>query len=177
MTRLAVTVTSLEMLEPPAQAEELSFPPGTRIVRANPPSLSFYRFLYNAVGGPWMWYERNALSDDALAHEVQDGRVEVHVLYRNGDPAGYAELDRRIENNVELAYFGLRQAYMGQGLGWKLLRWAIAEAWCSQPSRVWVHTCTLDAPAALGLYKKAGFLPFREEAIEIDYPPEVRPGR
>ena len=30
-------------------------------------------------------------------------------------------------------------------------------AWTTQVDRVWVHTCTLDHPAALNFYRKQGF--------------------
>jgi hypothetical protein len=43
--------------------------------------------------------------------------VEVHVLVADGVPAGLAELDRRIEGEIELAQFGLMPEFIGQGLG------------------------------------------------------------
>jgi len=33
------------------------------------------------------------------------------------------------------------------------------------PKRVWLHTCTLDHPAALPNYQKAGFAIYKEEMI------------
>jgi hypothetical protein len=33
-----------------------------------------------------------------------------------------------------------------------------------------VHTCNLDHPRALGLYQKAGFTPYGQEATVIDDP-------
>ena len=40
---------------------------------------------------------------------------------------------------------------------------AKALAWRPGIERFWVHTCTLDSPAALGFYIKAGFTPFARE--------------
>jgi len=37
-------------------------------------------------------------------------------------------------------------------------------------ARVWLHTCTLDDPAALPNYVARGFRPFREERYEADLP-------
>jgi hypothetical protein len=37
---------------------------------------------------------------------------------------------------------------------------------------VWVHTCTLDHPGALGFYRKNGFIPFAR-AIETFADPRV----
>ena len=36
--------------------------------------------------------------------------------------------------------------------------------------RVWVHTCTLDHPSALGVYQRAGFSAYRRERVVIDDP-------
>lgn len=132
-------------------------PPGVTLVRAAP-SVRFYRFLYDGVGEPWHWYARQVMPAAELAAILADPGVEVHVLYRDGTPVGYTELDRRIPGEVELAYFGLFPEAVGQGLGSWLLRWSIAEAWRPPGvERVWVHTCSLDHDAALPVYLKAGF--------------------
>jgi len=46
-----------------------------------------------------------------------------------GVPAGFAELDRRIEGEIELVQFGLMPAFIGQGLGRYFLQWTIDKAW------------------------------------------------
>ena len=59
--------------------------------------------------------------------------------------------------------------FIGQGLGKYFLQWAIDKAWSYQPTRLWLHTDTLDHPAALPNYQKAGFVIYREEVKE-QYP-------
>jgi GNAT superfamily N-acetyltransferase len=150
----------LEMRDRPAAAVPPA-PPGVTIVRAaaGPGLVRFYRFLYDGVGEPWHWYARRTMTDAELAAIVEDARVEIHVLYQDGVPLGYAELDRRIEGEVELAYFGLFPGAVGRGLGGWLLAWAIARAWApADTGRIWVHTCSLDHPAALPVYLRAGFI-------------------
>ncbi|WP_369677242.1 hypothetical protein, partial [Klebsiella pneumoniae] len=34
-------------------------------------------------------------------------------------------------------------------------------AWGKDVRRVWVHTCTLDHPGALGFYRRSGFVPYQ----------------
>jgi GNAT superfamily N-acetyltransferase len=169
---LEVTITYLEMLEQPARgpAQPPRLTEKIALMRAERPTVGFYRYLYNAVGEPWVWYERNQLSDEELAAIVQDEKVEICVLYYAGTPAGYAELDFRQEGEVELAYFGLIPDYIGLGLGSYLLDWAIDTAWSREPRRLWVNTCTLDHPAALPVYQKAGFMPCDQETIRIKDP-------
>ena len=96
--------------------------------------------------------------------------VEILVLYRNGAPAGFAELDRRQEGQIELAYFGLMPEAIGQGLGVWLLHEIIDIAWSCEPERLWLHTCTHDHPRALPLYQRAGFAPYRQETRTIPDP-------
>src|SRR5260370_29736357 len=87
----------------------------------------------------------------------------VHVLMADGVPAGFAELDRRREGEIELVQFGLMPEFIGQGLGRYFLQWTIDRAWSYDPRRFWLHTCTLDHPAALPNYRKAGFEIYKEE--------------
>ncbi|REJ67482.1 MAG: GNAT family N-acetyltransferase [Planctomycetota bacterium] len=146
---------------------ELSHPvPGTRVTRAIAPSVRYYRTLYNAVGAKWKWIDRDLLSDEELAETIQDERVEVYVLRVDGEPAGYGELDRRQGDEIELAYFGLLGKYTGRGLGKFLLNWLVLRAWAYSPSRLWLHTCELDHPAARPLYQQAGFEVFDERMID-----------
>jgi len=165
MTELVdVTVYYLEML---AHAQRTVPPPrdGLTVLQAKAPSVPYYRFLYNAVGKEYHWLTRRKLSDAELAAVIGDPRNELYVLHVDGSPAGFAELDRRQVDEVELVQFGLMSDYLGKGLGKWFLQWAIDKAWSYQPNRLWLHTCTLDHPAAVPLYKSAGFVLFKEEAI------------
>ncbi len=170
---LEVVTTFLEMMQRPRKVRSPA--PMDRpvaLLRAEHPPLHFYRYLYETVGAPWLWYERRTLDDDALTATIHDPRVEIRVLYVDGCPAGFVELDRRVPDEVELAYCGLVPEFIGQGLGLYLIDAAVDRAWSSEPTpqRVWVHTCNLDHPRALLAYQHAGFVPYREEPSVIDDP-------
>jgi len=170
MKQIETVVTHLEMHAPPAHAAIAPPRDELAIVRAAPPTVRFYRFLYDGVGDPWLWTDRKKLDDGALAAIVCDPAVEVWVLWAAGAPAGYAELDRRAPPDIELAYFGLLPEFTGRRLGAYLLDQTIRRAWSYAPERFWVHTQTLDHPAALPLYQKLGFVPFKTETILVDDP-------
>jgi GNAT superfamily N-acetyltransferase len=140
------------------------------VVQAVRPTVSFYRYLYNTVGRQWQWVDRHKLSDGQLATIIRDPAVEIYVLYVNGVPAGYAELDRRQFPHIELAYFGIMPEFIGQKLGPYLLRWSIDKAFSYSPRRLWLHTCTLDHPKALATYRRAGFQIYSTEAKVVDDP-------
>ena len=166
---LQVTITYLEMRSPPA-AEKVPRLRHLTILQAKQPTVSFYRYLYNHVGRPWLWHERRALDDDTLRDIIHDTAISIYVLYFDGVPAGYVELDGRAGKEVELAYFGLLPKFIGRGLGPWLLDWAITTAWEGDPLRVWVNTCNLDHPKALLYYQRAGFVAYRQEMLEIRDP-------
>jgi GNAT superfamily N-acetyltransferase len=169
--RLDVTITYLQMTERPAHPHLL--PPqgfNCSLLRLRRPTVRFYRYLYDTVGEPWLWYERRAMADEDLAAIIQDERVEIYVLNVDGEPAGYAELDRRYPRDIELAYFGLMPDFIGKGLGRYLMTWAIDTAWNHAPDRLWVNTNTLDHPKALPLYQRCGFRPYRQEHKLFDDP-------
>ena len=136
---------------------------GARVERANPCPVERYRALYAGVGGPHQWRDRLAWSDERLAAWLARPEVRVHVLRVAEEDAGYFELERHPAGDVELAYFGLLPAHLGRGLGGWLLSRAIEEARAIQASYFWLHTCSLDGPAALPNYLARGFRPFRTE--------------
>lgn len=154
---VTTVISYLEMTSPPARPPQPPPRPGLEVRRAQRPTLSFYRYLYAAVGARWTWTERRLLSDTELAAIIGDPRVEVNVLWVEGVPAGYAELDRRASPDIALAYFGLVPEFIGEGLGRYLLDWTIHHAWRDRPRRLLVDTCDLDHPRALSVYQKAGF--------------------
>jgi len=158
----------LEMLGPP-DFEEPVWDERVQIVRAVRPTVSFYRYLYNTVGESWTWIDRRKMTDEELRQILQDQRIEVHVLYFDGVPAGYVELDFTKSSEVEIAYFGLIPEFIGKGFGKKFLLWGISRAWASAPKRVWLHTCTLDHPGALPLYEKAGFKQYKTEEYNLNH--------
>ncbi|MGI9483223.1 MAG: GNAT family N-acetyltransferase [Hyphomicrobiales bacterium] len=169
---IPVTVTFLEMfaeplLRVPVPAQKLA------LMRAEKPEVHFTRYLYETVGADFVWVDRRRVSDADLAAVVQDEDYETYVLYKEGCPAGYFELDCRNMPDIELAYFGLFPDATGFGLGRYLLAQAIRTAWSHEPQRVHVETCTLDHPAALPLYQKLGFSPYKQvekEIIPLDEP-------
>ena len=171
----SVTTTSLEMTARPTRPSKP--PPALNnplmLLRAERPTISFYRYLYNTVGAQWLWYERRSLSDDALSAIIHDEQDFIYVLHVGGVPAGFVELDCRDMPNIEIAYFGLMPEFIGRGLGGRLIDWALESAWDRNPDRVWIHTCNLDHPAALPLYQKVGFTPFAQETIVISDPRET----
>jgi GNAT superfamily N-acetyltransferase len=158
---MKVQTTYLQML---ARPKRVVLPPreGLVVVHAKKPTVAYYRFLYDAVGRDYGWTSRIKLCDADLAAILHDPWVEVHVLMADGVPAGFAELDRRMEGKIELVQFGLTPEFIGQGLGRYFLQWTIDKAWSYQPRRFWLHTCAEDHPAALPNYVKAGFAIYRE---------------
>lgn len=137
-----------------------------RLDRHNPCAPEDYRRLYRAVGGPWHWQDRLTWSDERLRAHLESPDIAVWELVIRGESAGYFELRRTAADEIELAYFGLMPAFIGQGLGGYLLTRAVEQAWSLGARRVWLHTCTLDSPHALPNYQARGFREFRTERYE-----------
>ena len=166
-----VTRTYLEMRQRP-QGRSSPSPEGAEIERLEPCPPALYRHLYSEVGRAWSWFERLWWTDEELAAHLQRPEVSIRLLRVHSAPAGYYELVRHADGSVEIGYFGLMPHAIGRGLGRWLLGEAIAEAWSGGPDRVWLHTCTLDHPAALPNYLKAGFSVSRVELVGVPKAPE-----
>ncbi len=123
----------------------------------------FNRFHYLTVGAPWAWNDKRGWNDEQWRVYAESDRLRTFGAFLDGSPAGYYELHRADGPEIEIAYFGLLPAFFGRGLGGALLTSALQEAWRMEPSRVWVHTCTLDHPAALQNYLARGMHIYKSE--------------
>tara|TARA_R110002126_G_scaffold63511_4_gene162677 strand:- start:2582 stop:3211 length:630 start_codon:yes stop_codon:yes gene_type:complete len=155
------------------------WPADTLLMEASIPSPELSQFLFCAVGNHWRWFSRLSWNYQQWLDYLSKDSVRTWVLYQAGTIAGFVELNYHtgteyIEQapSVELKFFGLLPAFTGQGLGPKLAQAAIAlsRQWLksqlpaadnSQP--IWVHTCSVDHPAALATYQKAGFAIYQSE--------------
>ncbi len=168
--QLRMVVTYLEMKQPPRVAAP-PVPLGKiAVLRADNITIAFYRYLYNTIGRNWVWYTRRRINDAELSAKIHDPLIDIYVLYVAGEPAGFAELDRRTDKEIELVYFGMMPAFIGRRLGPWFLHWAIDVAWREKPSRVWVHTCNHDHPKAITMYQRAGFVPYDQQIFLIADP-------
>jgi len=156
---IEVTVTFLEMARPPAHYPSLPMNQHVALLQARGMTLHFYRYLVDRVGRRWKWTKVLRMRDEVLADELAEPGRDIRVLYLDGAPAGFFEINPEQYDLAELRYFGLMEHAIGRGLGRWFLGAAIAAAWQQQPQKVIVQTCTLDHPAALPLYQKLGFVP------------------
>jgi GNAT superfamily N-acetyltransferase len=150
--RIGAIVTGLEMTNRPPP----TVPPSSPLRLDRRPDLDpeRYRNLFRKVGSRWLWYSRLAMDDERLRLEM----AEVHVvLDPSGDEVGLLELDFRSPGECLIRFLGLVPELTGRGHGGWLLARTLALAWRPGVRRVAVNTCTLDHPAALPAYLKAGF--------------------
>jgi len=161
--QLAAVVTYLEMRQRPVA----KVPPSQLSLRwVQQPLLDDYRRLFRLIGAPWLWFSRLIMDDLKLAAIIHHPQVELYIVVNEtGTEAGMLELDFREPGECELAFVGLVPELSGKGHG----RWLLAEvlllAWRDGVTRVHVHTCTLDHPAALPAYRRAGFTAYKR-AVE-----------
>jgi GNAT superfamily N-acetyltransferase len=149
---IGAVVTYLEMTERPVAAPLPAS--ALRLERWSAPDPSRYRGLFRKVGGRWLWYSRLLMDDVRLRREM----AEVHaVVDESGTEVGLVELDFRTPGECLIRFLGLVPELAGKGHGPWLFAQTLALAWRPDVRRVAVNTCTLDHPAALPAYLKAGF--------------------
>jgi GNAT superfamily N-acetyltransferase len=166
--QIATVVTSLEMTsKPPLRPTPQS---QLQLKRWEAPALDTYRALYRRVGEPWLWFSRLIMADAELAAIIHNPKVKIWaVADLRGIEVGILELDFREERQCEISFFGLIPELNGKGHGRWLMAMALQLGWAEKNAkgegvkRMWVHTCTLDAPGALGFYRKSGFVPYQRQ--------------
>ena len=150
--QVGAVVTYLEMRAPPKPRPLPAAP--LRLERWRDPDPARYRLLFRRVGGKWLWFSRLTMSDEKLRAEM----AEIHaVVDRGGVEVGMLELDFRTKGECLIRFLGLVPELAGRGHGAWLFAQTLALAWRPGVARVRVNTCTLDHPAALPAYLKAGF--------------------
>jgi GNAT superfamily N-acetyltransferase len=170
-----VTRTYLEMRGPTELKAARSGDPRVRLRELPDCSPSFYRHLYVEVGRNYHWIDRLPWTDEQIAAHLQSPENSVWLMTYDGETSGYFELRKCEDGSVEVAYFGLMPQFIGRGLGKHLLTCATEQAWADGANRVWLHTCTLDDPAALPNYLKRGFRPFKTETYQAELPAHGSP--
>jgi len=126
------------------------------IAEANVRQWQFNRFIYLVIGDSLEWTDKRPWTNKQWQQYVESSDLQTFAAYYDGSPAGYYELLRDDNADIQIAYFGLLPAFIGRGFGGALLTSAIKQAWQHHPSRVWTHTCNLDHPAALANYLARG---------------------
>jgi len=171
-----VTVWTLEMRDPAALRPSRDPGLSPLLMRALRPAPELSRFFYGLVGGPWLWVDRQGWDGARWREWVDRPGHELWTAWLDGVPVGYFELDEQGGGDVELAYFGLAPGMAGQGLGGWLLTRALRRAW-GRPGtrRVWVHTCSLDGPAAMPNYEARGLVRCAEAVEWRAVPPAAPP--
>ena len=145
------------------------------IIQVARPTPEFSRYFYTAVGGHWYWTMRLPWTYAQWQAFISQPGYELWYGSHQGAPVGYFELLPHADKSIEIASFGLLPHYFGQGFGGQLLTAAIARAWTLAPTRVTVHTCTLDGPHALANYQARGFGLAWQESSDNDLP-DLPPG-
>jgi len=165
---MEVTRTYLEMRAPSDLHPAHSDDPLIKIELQRDCSVALFRSLYVEVGTNYHWLDRLPWTDEQIAAYLEQPGVSLWLMTYDGQTAGYFELKKCEDNSTEIAYFGLMPQFIGRGLGKHLLTCATEQAWADGATRVWLHTCTLDDPAAMPNYLKRGFRPFKSEKYTIE---------
>lgn len=162
-----IVITYLQMNAPeelsPARASDPDF-----IVReAVERDWRLNRAMYLLVGEQWGWIDKLGWSDEDWKRYAADEQRRTFVATWRGATAGYYELRRDEAGAVEVVSFGLAPDFIGRGLGGALLTDALRRAWAWDAQRVWLHTCTLDHPAALKNYLARGMQVYDRKTRQV----------
>ena len=170
--KLATLVTFLQMAAPPPP-RPIPARPDLALRLVERPDPDWYRDLYRRVGSDWLWFSRLL---------IRDRRARIHPPRPCG--RGLVPGPGRPEPWASWSSTAARTARSSSPTSASCLSWsaavpaaclmahAIGRAFAQPIRRFWLHTCTLDHPAALGFYIRSGFTPYGR-AIEIADDPRL----
>ena len=170
--KLANIATYLEMKSVPDR-KLATFGPDLSLVPVGDMPTADYRAHFKSVGQNLLWFSRLLMPDEKLQSVLANPAIDSYVFKRGDQMLGLLELNFEDTVNCELAFFGLVPDAVGSGLGRMLMDEAIRRAFAKPTERLWLHTCTLDHPAALPFYLRSSFIPY-SRMVEIHDDPRLQ---
>jgi GNAT superfamily N-acetyltransferase len=165
-----VTVKYLEMNSPAELRPKRVSLAGVTVTRVPNPMAALNQFFYTSVGAEYYWTDRLDWPLEKWREWVGRPDLDTYVLAVDGIPAGYFELLRHDNGDIEIKYFGLIGSYIGKGLGAHMLTAAAEAAWGAGAKRVILDTCSLDHPNAFEHYKARGFRHYDTKVVTRELP-------
>ncbi len=111
-------------------------------------------------------YLAEAFNETKIGEELMHPGSEFHILYREGEPAGYikvnlssAQSDIKDPESLELERIYVRQRFKGLGCGRVLMEEAFSIARNKDCSYIWLGVWEKNS-AALAFYSRMGFVKF-----------------
>jgi len=151
-----------ELVEPECPTDEYM------VSLIDPPDFQLNKFFYKTIGKKHRWVDRLIWTEKQWVEYTTNKNVKTYTLKKTDDLVGYFELIiHKEKNEIEIAYLGLLKEYHNKRLGSYLLSSAIKNSFLIKPTRVWVHTCSLDHKNALHNYLSRGMKIFKKETISI----------
>ena len=133
-----------------------------------PSDYQLNKFFYKQIGKSHKWVDRLEWNDSNWIKYVSNKNVSTFVLKKKADIAGFFELIyHKDKSEIEIAYFGLLDDYIGEKLGGYMLSEAIKKSFSFNIKRVWVHTCSLDHINSLKNYLSRGMKIYNKETLNI----------
>ena len=134
----------------------------------NPKNFQLNKFFYKNIGKKHKWVDRLVWTEQDWIDYVSKEKLSTYILKDKKELIGYFELifyqDIR---ELEIAYLGILEEYVGKKLGGYLLSEAIKKSFSLGATRTWVHTSSLDHKNALKNYLARGMKIFKSETLII----------
>ncbi len=132
--------------------------------KVDPPNFQLNKFFYKEIGKNHRWKDRLVWSDKNWIDYLNTVGISTYILKYKKDLVGYFEqIFHKNDFEIEIAFFGILEEYIGKKLGSYLLSEAIKNSFQCGSKRVWVHTCSLDHKNALSNYLSRGMQIYKTE--------------
>ena len=143
-------------------------------MRAEDCTVSFYRYLYDTVGEPWLWFERRLDRRRGAGGADRTSRRSrsLSCTCAACPPASSSSTPRRRARR-SCAISGSSPTLSGAGSAPTCCRRRSIRPGRDRIDRFWLHTSTFDHPKALGIYQRAGFVVYARRRVSFDDPRDL----
>lgn len=121
---------------------------------------------WKKVGRKWKWNGRLTEGVDGVVNDILTDKKQIFHIIREDEIIGVAEFIL-VEGSAEIIYFGLKEEHIGKGYAHTAFSVLLHHIYDQQPKRVWLHTCSFDAPQAKAFYRKYGFRTYKIQKEKV----------
>ncbi len=139
------------------------------VEKIDPPDFQLNKFFYKQIGKNHHWIDRLSWSENHWIDYVSSPNLYTYILKKDDEMLGFFELlHHKDKSEIEIAYLGLLEEYIGNKFGGYILSEAIKKSFKHEGvARVWVHTCSLDHKNALKNYLSRGMKIFNSKEFKL----------
>lgn len=154
------------MMQEQKVEERLEKQSDIKLVKLTENNAAAYFENWKKVGLKWKWNGRLVHGLEGVINDLLTDKKQIFHITKKDQVIGVAEFII-IDGSAEIIYFGLMEEHIGKGSAHPAFITLLHKIYDHSPKRIWLHTCSFDAPQARAFYRKYGFRTYKIQKEKV----------